>query len=366
MEVAGQAWCHFDWWFALVAVGECDGDLDALRERLEHQHRGSMNGRDDVEAKLSHLNDLVQRLRAADLDAASLVGTIPADRATAAKARRKVLTQALEGRDMTEPMRRTPAVLLHERARFGRWESFPSHPRPWFDKLRGARPVSFATKGQTFDRARRLEERLSRLDSPRRTAAERLALYRAFHTFGLEVADASDDSYGRIGELRVEAFRTYLSLDPTEAGMPSEAYWQDLCELLVAEPYALTYQNEPLPFQGAAPEAGDMIEAILIGLAQEWRAAYQNYQGEEAEELIAWLALGTGRRDRYLPTARLLGSDQWKPIVALAEAALADRDRELAVEVFRAADRPGRHRDFLRARCLELTGSAFDNSDVAT
>lgn len=76
--------------------------------------------------------------------------------------------------------------------------------------------------------------------------------------------------------------------------------------------------------------------------------------------------MGTGRRDRYLPTARLLGSDQWRPIVALAEAALADRDRELAVEVFRAADQPGRHRDFLRARCLDLTGSALDSSDPAS
>ena len=41
-EVAGQAWCHFDWWFALVAVAECEGDLEALRERLEQQHRGSL------------------------------------------------------------------------------------------------------------------------------------------------------------------------------------------------------------------------------------------------------------------------------------------------------------------------------------
>ena len=365
MEVADQTWSHFDWWFALVAVAACEGHLDALRERLEQQHRESLNGRADVEAKLSHLGDLVQRLSAAGLDAASLAATVPADKATAAKARRKVLTQALEGRAMTEAMRRTPAVLLHERARYGSWEAFPCNPRPWFDKLRGARPVAFASKGQTFDRARRYEERLKGLDSPRRTGAERLALYRAFHTFGLEVADSSDDSYGRIGELRVEAFRTYLSLDPTEAGMPSEAYWQDLCELLVAEPYALTHQHEALPFLDAAPEAADMIEAILKRLAQEWRAAYQDFYGDEAEALIAWLVLATGRRDRYLPTAHLLGSGQWKPIVSLAQAALDDKDRELAVQVFRVADQPGRHREFLRTRCRELTGSALEDSQPA-
>lgn len=192
-----------------------------------------------------------------------------------------------------------------------------------------------------------------------------LGRYRAFDTFGLEVADCSDDSYGQIGELRLEAFKSYLSLDPAAAGMSAEAYWQDLCELLVAEPYALTHQNKLLTFQGAAPEATDMIEMILVRLAQQWRAAYQDFYGDEAEALIAWLVLSTGRRDRYLPTAHLLGSDQWKPIVALAQAALDDKDRELAIQVFRAADRPGRHREFLRTRCRELTGSALEDSQPA-
>ena len=102
MELGGQLWCHFDWWFALVAVAECEGDLEALRERLEQQHRGSLNGRADVEAKLSHLGDLVQRLSVAGLDAASLAGTVPADKLTAAKARRKVLTQSRQTTPSTE------------------------------------------------------------------------------------------------------------------------------------------------------------------------------------------------------------------------------------------------------------------------
>jgi hypothetical protein len=42
--------------------------------------------------------------------------------------------------------------------------------------------------------------------------------------------------------------------------------------------------------------------------------------------------------------------------VALAESALTANRHELAVEVFRAADQPGMHRDLLRDRCLKLTG----------
>ena len=43
-------------------------------------------------------------------------------------------------------------------------------------------------------------------------------------------------------------------------------------------------------------------------------------------------------------------------IVALAQTALAAERRDLALEVFAAADCPGLQRAYLAARCLELTG----------
>lgn len=49
------------------------------------------------------------------------------------------------------------------------------------------------------------------------------------------------------------------------------------------------------------------------------------------------------------------------PIVALAESAAAAGRKELAIEVFRAADQPGMHRDHLRDRCLKLTGVRLDD-----
>jgi hypothetical protein len=363
IETAGEVWSHFDAWFALVVVSEFGGDLSALQAALEEQHRASVQSRTDVEAKLSHLADLRRRLEAADLDVRELAAAAPTDKATAAKARRKVLTQALEGRAMTEPMRRTPSALLHHRARYGGWPAFPVDPRPWFDELRGAAlPLTFVSRSQTFERAKRYRQRLERLDRPRLENAERLALHRAFHTLGLELANSSDDSYGQIGELRLEEFTTYLSLDPHEAGMTLEAYWQDLCELLVAETYALTHADELLPFRAVHAEAADMIEAILLGLAMEWRVAYQDFHAEQADTLIAWLVVATGRRDRYVATAKRLGSRQWKPIVTLATSALERKDRHLAVEVFRAADQPGWHQDYLRRRCAELTGAVLTDS----
>lgn len=72
--------------------------------------------------------------------------------------------------------------------------------------------------------------------------------------------------------------------------------------------------------------------------------------------LVAYLQAATGRLDRLVPTAERLGCDQWMPIVALAQTALAAGRRDLALEVFAAANRPGLHQDYLTARSLELTG----------
>lgn len=358
--VAGADWCHFDRWFAIVAIGDFGGDLDALEGDLIGRLR-SLHGREDVEAKLSHLADLRDRLGAAGIDAGVLAAADEADKATLAKARRKVLDQGLEGRSMTPAMSDTPSARLRRRALYGHWDRFPVSPDRWYEKLAGRRAATHVPKGRTFALTRQFGERLARLDGPRRTEAERLALYRAFHTVGVELAERGDDSYGTIGELRLEAFRTYLNIDWAAAGMEPEHRWQDLCELLVSEVYALTYEQETLAFRHVPAGQADLIEDILLGLADEWQAAYQDYQAAEALQLVAWLHIAGRRYSRYAGAAHRLGSEHWMPIVALAESAAAAGRRELAIEVFRAADQPGMHRDHLRDRCIRLTGIRLDD-----
>jgi hypothetical protein len=360
-EIAGISWCHFDRWFAMVAASDFGADLDALRVALEQRLRGSLHGRRDVEAKLSHLADLRERMSEAGLDVQAPATHELADRTVSAKARRKVLDQALEDRSMTDPMRLTPRTRLERRARYGHWPSFPVSPAEWHERLGGS-SGSFVAKGRSFAVTRQLRERLERRDRADLTVGERLGLYRAFHTVGLELADRADDSYGVIGELRLDAFRTYVSLNWAAAGMAAGDYWQDLCELLVAESYALTHREETLPFERVADEHVALVEAILLGLAGEWRAAYQDFHADEAEQLVAWLQVAGCRYDRYVETARRLGSKAWMPIVALAGSALSAHDQPLAVAVFQAADQPGAHRDYLRQRCLELTGARLDDS----
>ncbi len=128
----------------------------------------------------------------------------------------------------------------------------------------------------------------------------------------------------------------------------------------MSEVYALTYQQKTLAFHRVPAGQTDMIEEILLALAVEWRAAYQD-QADEALELVAWLHIAGRRYTRYPDAARRLGSDHWQPIVALAESALAAGRDQLAAEVFRAADQPGMHREHLRQRCLALTGEHLDD-----
>ncbi len=356
VHLAGVEWCHWDWWFALVAVTDFDGDLDSLERDLVDRLRSTLHSRRDVEAKLSHLADLRARLVPAGIDASTLASAAQPDKTTLAKARRKVLRQALEGRAMTAPMRDTPLVRLNRRARYEHWDTFPVNPDRWYEKLAGRRPPQFVSKGRTFAITRHLRDRVARHDGPRRDGADRLALYRAFQTVGVELAERGDDSYGNIGELRLDAFRTYLKIDWAATGMKPEHWWQDLCELLVSEVYALTYRHETLPFRHVRPGEAEIVETILYGLADEYRTAYQDYQADEALELIAWLHIAGHRHTRYVDAARRLGSNQWMPVVALAESALTANRHELAVKVFRAADQPGMHQDHLRDHCLKLTG----------
>lgn len=353
----GVTWSHWDRWACVVAVADHAGDLADLEAHLVHQLR-NLDGRDATEAKLSHLADLRARLAAASLTAQELAGPdVGADRKLVAKARNKLAGRGIEGRAMTPAMRDTPRVRLRRRARRGHWPRFPASPERFYERFRAAVEVNdHITKNRSFAKTRSLGERLERLDGPRRQLPERLALYRAFHTAGLELADRADDSFGNVSELRDKTWRTYLTIDPADAGMDPTAWWQDLCELIVWEPYGLGHDHETLPYRKLTTADVDTVEAILLSLADEHRAVHLNWEADQALQQVAWLHAAHRRWDRYPDAARRLGSDHWRPVVALAQAALAHRRSDVAVEVFRAADRPGFHHDYLRRHCRELTG----------
>lgn len=357
---AGADWSLWDLWFCVVAVRDHAGELDALGDVfVEAIRKPAYGNREPSEAKLSHLHDLSARLKAAGLTPSDLADAdVLADQRITTRAREKVTGRvSLEGRACTPAMLDTPRHRLVRRARYGNWSTFPADPTPFFEKFRPTvERRDFVSKGKTFAIASRLEKRLATLDGPRRTLPDRLALYRAFHTAGLELADAADDSYGTIGETRAAAWHTYLEIDWREAGIDTAAYWQDLCELRLWEPYGLDYKAEDAWFRAARKDDVPVIESILLALEAEHRDAVLDYPADEALEALADLYVATRSRDRYAMAARRLGSRAWRPIEAMARTQLAAKDRAGAIAVFEAADQPGFHRDHLRKMCLSLTG----------
>ena len=361
-DVAGRPWSHWDLWFAAVAVSDHDGSFDDLEARLVAQLRSHV-GRQGAESKLSHLADLRSRLEAAGFSAADLATPeVLADKRVLARARKKVSDDWVEGRAMTPAMVETPRVRLVRRARYGRWSAFPVDPERYYTSFRRHVEVKdHISKYKSFTAVDRVEDRLRSLDKPSLTPAQRLALYRAFHTAGLELADRADDSHGNVGQLRRDAWHTYLGIDWQATGLAAEDYWADVCDLAVFEDYALDYQEETLPWRGVPAGHAELIEGLLLDLAAECRSHYLHYHAEEALQQLAWLAVGGRRFSWYVEAAARLGSDQWMPIEAMAESALRSGRQELAVEVFRAADRPGFHQRHLHQRCLALTGVDIDD-----
>lgn len=357
-ELAGRSWSYWDLWFAAVAVADCAGSLDNLEARLVGELRSHVGGRQDAESKLSHLSDLRARIQDAGLTSADLATSVVlSEKRVLVKARKKVSDRWLEGRAMTPSMVQTPRVRLVERSRYGRWNAFPVDPALYYKSFRRHVEVKdHISKHKSFTAVARVEERLRSLDQPSLSTAQRLALYRAFHTAGLEMADRTDDSHGNVGQLRADAWHTYLRIDWRAAGIRGEDYWADVCDLIVFEPYALDYKEETFPWRHVRGDETELIEGYLVSLARECASRYLDNQEAEALQQLAWLAVAGRRFTRYVEAATRLGSQHWMPIVAMAESALRSGRRELALEVFRAADRPGSHQEHLRRRCQTLSG----------
>lgn len=362
---AGHAWSHWDLWFCVVALHDGGGDLGRVEASLAGElDRPLLGDTRATESKLSHLTDLRVRLDAADLTPGALVGSAGTDARLVTKARHRVASD-LDGRTMTEAMRETPRIRLQRRARFGSWAALPVSPQRFYAELRPLVEIGqHLPKSRTFGATRRLTAALRRLDAPGLRLDERIALYRAFHTAGLELAGCADDSYGNVGEMREAAWQTFLELDWRAARIGPALWWRDLCELLVWEPYALGHRRERLPFERARVEEVPLIESIFTDLAEEHEAVHLRWQADEARQQIAWLHVAQCAFDVFPRIAAFLGSEHWVPIDAMARTAIDAGRRDIALEVFRASDQPGLHQGHLRRLCRELTGVGMGIEDL--
>lgn len=212
-------------------------------------------------------------------------------------------------------------------------------------------------KNATFRLARRIEEVRDRND--RATAsdpAQRLAARRALVTYLYETMERCDDSYGVLGRLGQEALITYAKLPHGPTGIVAEDWCEDLCELVTWERYGLLLGHESSVFASVHGVLAEHAAELLLAVADDLRAHRLRHEADEAQKNIAHLHIAQGRLTRFAAVAAALGSNHWRPVVAMAQAALARGRSDVARATFAAADQPGTHREHLRRRSIELTG----------
>jgi hypothetical protein len=347
---------YWDLWFALVADADFEGSWERFVEHLQAQKAKGM-ARDLVERKLSHLRALQQRLRQAGVERSDMLGQ--ADRSPVAlrRARHQVLERAPRASAWSDAMRHTPRQRHYAYALRGFWPCFPVSPASYAERLAAQfHTHRWFSANQSFGLARKLDAFVEDVASRLRQAqyAQAQAMLRAFLTVVIELMEVADDSFGCLGDSFRDGFAKYLALPRDETGMEAMVFFHDLLTLLIWEDYGLTYEQTDGYFAGLTPNEGDLCIEYVQQQMQALQADDLDYQYEEALTLLGQIVAEQHRCERFEALARDMGTRQWKRIVVLADRAVKQRKRPLAIAVFEAALSPGMHEGFLRQKYEQL------------
>lgn len=104
--------------------------------------------------------------------------------------------------------------------------------------------------------------------------------------------------------------------------------------------------------------AASSSRGALLAVEAKCHRFQLGYPADQALEQVAGLPVAARRLTHSVQVASRLGSDHWREVAALAEAARRSKRADLAVRVFQAADRPAGHPQRLCERCASCTGVA--------
>jgi hypothetical protein len=235
--------------------------------------------------------------------------------------------------------------------------SFRCLPTPYAERL----AAQFHTRGwfskhQSFGIARKLDAFVAGVGSVNTPGqyAQAHARLRAFLTVVIELMEVADDSFGCLGDSFRNGFAQYLAIPLDATGIDARVFFHDLLTLLIWEDYGLTYEQTEGYFAGLTPAEGDLCIEYVQQQIQELQDNDLDYQAEEALTLLGQVVAEQHRFDRFEELARHMGTRHWKRIIVLADRAVKQRKRQLAVAVFEAALSPGVHEGFLRQKYEQL------------
>jgi len=347
---------YWDLWFTLVADADFEGSWERFVEHLRVQKNQGGSSR-LAERKLSHLRELERRLWHADVTIRAIVAQVDQLPVELRRARNQILTRAPREYEWSDAMRHTPRQRHYAYALRGFWPCLPVSPASYAERLAAQfHTRRWFSENQSFGLARKLDAFLDDVASliPQAQYAQAHAMLRAFLTVVIELMEVADDSFGCLGDSFRDGFAQYLAMPRDETGIDTPVFFHDLLTLLIWEDYGLTYEQTEGYFAGLTPAEGDLCMDYVQQQIQELQADDLDYQYEEALTLLEQVVAEQHRFDRFEKLARQMGTRHWKRIVVLADRAVKQRKRKLAIAVFEAALSPGMHEGFLRKKYEQL------------
>ena len=355
---SGQALAlsYWDLWFALVADADFEGSWERFVEHLRLQKNQGGSSR-LAERKLSHLRELERRLWQADVTISAIVAQVDQLPVELRRARNQILTREPREYEWSDAMRHPPRQRHYAYALRGFWPCFPVSPASYAERLASQfHTRRWFSENQSFGLARKLDAFLDDVASliPQAQYAQVHAMLRAFLTVVIELMAVADDSFGCLGDSFRDGFAKYLAMPRDETGIDATVFFHDLLTLLIWENYGLTYEQTEGYFAGLTPDEGDLCIEYVQQQMQALQADDLDYQYEEALTLLGQIVAEQQRFEQFETLARDMGTRQWKRIVVLADRAVKQRKRPLAIAVFEAALSPGMHEGFLRQKYEQL------------
>jgi hypothetical protein len=348
---------YWDLWISIILVNEFDSDWDKMVDYFRSKKKGYSFQRDGAEALINHLHMLRQMFVQSELCVDNILAESDVSflKKQKIKAKRKILEMGFQNKEKSTWMIHTPKKRREAKAMRGYWDRFPISPHNYSKLLNNFYKSSGYSKNQSFSLEEKLSSFIENLEV-RVSQTELFALYRAFLTVVVETMNLVDDSYGVIGDLYMEIFRKYFQFDRKELDMHPEDFFQDLIELLIWEDYGGTTDEQPNFFAGLTSAELSLVESILQKQRDELCELEIEYQAEKALTMLGMLYVQHQLFDKFVPTAKIMGTRVWERITTMSEMAEIHQKYDIALAVYEACLGPGSHEDFLRKKYKKLKG----------
>ena len=316
----------------------------------------SLYSRNNFEALLNHIHLLRQTLTKVGLSLDNILEETDAQfiKKQELKAKRKILEMEFNSNEKSPWMIYTPKKKLYMRAMHGHWNHFPVNPKQYANSLEKLfKSSGFYTENQSFTLETKLSNFINKHEA-RASYHELFALYRAFLTVVIEKMDMVDDSCAVIADLYEEIFKKYFILDRTNLDMPLSDFLLDLIELIIWEDYGCTDRYKPEFFAKLTTSEIPLVESILQKQRDELSKLKLEYQAENSLTFLGMLYVQHQLFDKFVPTAKVMGTREWERITTMAEMAEKHQKYDLALAVYEACLGPGLHENFLKEKYLKL------------